>query len=439
MNRRTLLGLTVLIVAILLILAVMFIFVKDAAIGALSPSTNSLSVEVSVWTDPLSAVDLQVVARDLAVRPLAGEPPDVSAEQAMLVGDLETASANVVFSPDIGDARRAGLMLALANRFHSSGQTGRAARCLWQAQDIAALSPSLSESRRIEVMVQVAHLWGLLGGREQAILGLDQARSVVASSHGLQPAQRRQWWQRLSDEYGELGQAARSEEAAAQASSPQMVSSQAVFPESVLRRLESTVYLPAEVTAITGERQARARRVVEVLMADLNADISPEAADLGEFLRREDTARATWYEQGKSEPDFAVRAGMAREQARWLTTKYRVAVGGYGLSLVPEWEAEVPAIRASLTSIYTEWSDLIGTQVAALPSEEDTRWGQLEFRRQQILWGRLGLYVDYPEEPLIAVLLDTVETLWLHGQLGGAKLDVSGEAGQRVFVLVENR
>ena len=39
-NRRTLLGLTVLIVAILLILVVMFIFVKDAAIGALSPGTN---------------------------------------------------------------------------------------------------------------------------------------------------------------------------------------------------------------------------------------------------------------------------------------------------------------------------------------------------------------------------------------------------------------
>lgn len=439
MNRRTLLGLTVLIVSIVLILVVMVIFIRDATRDAPASGANPPSAEV-VWSDPLTAVELQAVARDLALRSLAGEPPDVSAEQAMLVGELETAYVNVVFSPEIGDARRAGLMLALANRYYAAGEAERAVRSLWQAHDIAVLSPSLSEPRRIEVMLQAAQLWASLGNQEEAILSLDQARIIVANGHGLQPAQRRQWWQRLSDEYGELGQAARSEEAAAQASLPQMVSPPfAAFPEPVLQRLEKTASLPADVAEIVGQRQERARRVVEVLMVDLNADITPEAADLGEFLRREDVARATWYEQGRNEPDFAARAGMAREEAHWLAIKYQIAVGGFGLNLVPEWEVEVPVIRAALVSIYGEWSDLIGTQVAALPGEEDARWGQLEFRRRQILLGRLGLYPDVQEEPLVAALLDAVETLRLHGQLGSMKPVVTGEADRRVFLFAENR
>ena len=51
-------------------------------------------------------------------------------------------------------------------------------------------------------------------------------------------------------------------------------------------------------------------------------------------------------------PQLSTQISIIRERINWLSIKYRVARRGYGISLVPEWEAEAEQIRAELTKSY---------------------------------------------------------------------------------------
>ena len=102
---------------------------------------------------------------------------------------------------------------------------------------------------------------------------------------------------------------------------------------------------------------------------------------------------------------------ITQAQIEWLTTKYRVARRAYGISLVPEWEAQAEQIRADLTKTYERLFALYADLIVALPEVSQIDRATEERLRREILAGELGRYPNYPEEQRQKQLLDASNQL----------------------------
>jgi hypothetical protein len=98
-------------------------------------------------------------------------------------------------------------------------------------------------------------------------------------------------------------------------------------------------------------------------------------------------------------------------QIEWLTIKYRVARRAYGISLVPEWEAQVEQIRTNLTKTYERLFALYADLIVALPEVSQIDKATEERLRREILAGELGRYPNYPQEQRQKQLLDATSQL----------------------------
>ncbi|MCC7352754.1 MAG: hypothetical protein IT330_03275 [Anaerolineae bacterium] len=430
-----------------------------AAIGALALAASSLVTPSAItppllWSDPLAAIDPADIAPDIALRSLAGEPEDVTAEQSLRVEGAEqslsireqmqaTAYANIVHSPDMDDTRRAGLLLLLADRYMLAKNRERAALCAYQVYDITALSLTLNDFTRAEASLHVAIIWQATGHEELARLALEQAANVTSGSLVLQSAQRRSLWEQIARRYRALGDTELAEQMQTRAEKAEPPRAGPRPVGLVVATLPAPEPNSSEVNQAIFERQKRALVIVESLSRGLQSgvapDIGPETADLAEYLRREDVVRKALYDRVIAGPELGPRVGAARARIQWLTLKLRVAQKGYGLSIVPEWEEVAAAIRAELVLAYADYLALRLDQITALPNAEDLNRGRLEILREMVLHGRLGLYPDFPMELRAAELDEAVEELRLHGRLGGLALRSRGEAGERIFILEENR
>jgi hypothetical protein len=86
---------------------------------------------------------------------------------------------------------------------------------------------------------------------------------------------------------------------------------------------------------------------------------------------------------------------------RWLLLKRRVAAGGVGPRVVPDWEADADAITAALSAA---WTDLLALQAAPSPV---SRAGSLqslatETAQYALLAAYWGLYPDAPLDDLLS-------------------------------------
>ena len=111
-------------------------------------------------------------------------------------------------------------------------------------------------------------------------------------------------------------------------------------------------------------------------------------AELGEV-----TARPV-----SDEVDPGQKIDFTLAQIDWLSTKHRVARGGYGLSIVPEWETEAEQIRADLTKAYENLFTFYADLAIALPvaskidkATEEHRW---KIRNMYVTGGDAGLFWD---------------------------------------------
>jgi hypothetical protein len=132
------------------------------------------------------------------------------------------------------------------------------------------------------------------------------------------------------------------------------------------------------------------------------------------------------------------KVAIAWHKVRWLTIKYQVASSGYGLSLVPEWEAQVAKIQSELSKAYEDLYALHGEQVIALPEADaiDRAWA--EVLRREIEVGRLGLYPNYPEEQLTAKLKEATEKLIAAGQGRSLHVDTLSQDNVNIFILASD-
>jgi len=422
------------LLAFLLTSAVLLTLLGLILVGAYVYLTRQPELPQPVPQEPWAAVDVEAIAPPLALRTLAGEAEAATIQAALTVGDLDTAYATLVFSPSLSDAERAGHLLLLAQRYIAAEQGSKAAVCLQQVHSLIVLSPLLSDIARADAALQAASGWRAIGRQDAARLSLAQAEVVAAQGLHLRPAQRRDLWQRVAAAYAALGDEEKAAAARQAADRPHSVAAQPTAAPLLPSFLGETP--PSEeIEELQAARQQRAATLIQQWIALEGGDVGPEVADLAEFLRREDAARRAYFDQvAATSPQLAVQAAAAWERVMWLTLKYRIARRGFGLSLMPAWEADAPLIRSELTKAYEILFQLYGDEATALPYATDVDQAWVELLREEILLGQLELYPDYPEDQLVQRLQEAQERLQAT-QGGGLWVAFRMEDGKRIFTL----
>ncbi|HEX9115095.1 MAG TPA: hypothetical protein VGA61_03440, partial [Anaerolineae bacterium] len=201
----------------------------------------------------------------------------------------------------------------------------------------------------------------------------------------------------------------------------------------ILGQLRGSVVLPARVVAATQARQAAAAALAaRWLTADTAARLSL-ATGLGDALRAEDVARTDFY-AGLSALSEANQLSMQHDRVAWLTVKVRVARGGYGTTLVPDWEGQASQIGADLAAAYTDLINAYGRRLAALePGMADQ--GRMQLLQQGLLWVRLGLFPDRVEASLSQQLVDVSRQVWTRRGSAGLVVAVQDVEGRRYYLL----
>jgi hypothetical protein len=363
----------------------------------------------AAWRDPADNIQVAAIAPDLAVLSLAGVPDAEVIALSMEMGELETTRALLAFSADLTDAERTNGWLWLAYRYVDAEQTERAAQAYRMAGLGAVLSEDLPDLLRTETLLAVGQQLIPLHDKTNARLYLQQAALIAAHTPHLTAYHRHSLLERLvptsvragggRDDWLSLEKTVQSGQAdggsIASAQSATALGWAYSIPESD----------PALVQARDARRAAAAAWLTTMSPSKARAGGSPpaEAGEeswraLRQALLAEDAAVERYTAQGQ-EVDGAALA-VQETRLRWLLLKRRIAAGGAGEGLVPEWESDRAEIDAALTTAWTEWLALQNSLVGIGPAggyqgldAHAARWA--------ITAGYWGLYPDAPVTDLL--------------------------------------
>jgi hypothetical protein len=393
----------------------------------------------TAWQDPISAVVPDEVAPDLALYPLAGASELDTIDAAIANDAVETAYAAIVLSTDLSDAQRLGRMILLGGRMVEVGAADRAALAYQQVYDVAILSPWLSDPARADALLASGNGWRRVGDAEQALGAYDQVYLIAVGSPYLQMANRRSLLVSLEAAYDDMGDRERAERIRAkiveldQQAGPLPPLEPGLRPE--LSPGQDAVSSP-ELGLLEDARRQAALALLQQIAGEGQPDQGLVAALAG-ALQAEATAKEAFYVQALEETvQPGRRLDVHAATIRWLLTKYKVASRGFGLSLVPEWEADTAGIQSALSRSYQDLFFEYEDVVTALPDAALMVPGRYQIRRQALLEGRLGRYVNYPAQQWAEKLQATVQELVAAGGVDRLYVDVeAGEDGRLDFFL----
>jgi hypothetical protein len=163
-------------------------------------------------------------------------------------------------------------------------------------------------------------------------------------------------------------------------------------------------------------RRAAAAAWLAVLPASHDAACGSQAClNLRQALLDEDAAMQDY---------LAYNTGQDARLSRlhWLWLKRRVAEGGFGPGLVPQWEADRAQIRAALTEAWGDWLAIfIPLQGGLSPGQggqenpgNNRRGLAVCAARQAIVAAYWGLYPSAPIADLLSVGEGLTDFSWLH-------------------------
>lgn len=381
----------------------------------------------SGWSNPVGGLRSEQVNPPLALLGLTGMSDPEVVNRALADEELDTAYAAVLFSTQLSDAEQVGNLLLLGQGYAEAGDKGQARLCYQQANLIATLSPTLSDFAKANSYMEIGEGLAELGDREEALINYDQAQTVAVQSPSVKDRHRADILGQLATEYEALGEKATASECSAlQAeilySSGEPGEATGGSTEQPIAPFLVHIQEPTGAMVVSYE-QRRVETVLELISFLQGA--APETAipqdlatDIAQALVNEDNARRTAYEdQLAAAPSMVLRIGMADAQVDWLILKYRVALGGYGLRLVPAWEDDLAHVEAELDAAHGELHSMYNEQISTFSDDaaKDRAW--YDVLRLEIQQGRLGLYPDYPEEELISQLTAVAERLIGSGDL----------------------
>ncbi len=325
--------------------------------------------------DPLLAFSPKDVEPSIALLSLAGYDDLQVFRKAMEEGELETAYVTLVFSTSLEDQERLGGWISLAQAFAERGLRRKALISYGQVYNTALLSPYLSDLERVEALILTGKGLEKMGEKERASFVLRQAEALVRSSPYLKKAQRIALGQKL-------GKNVNPDESNSELAQPVPLSKDfAILPEENYN---------------SEERERLAQTLA-------SSPTKKNLQALREALKSEDSARLALYQEKiSSEESLPRKVGWLLEKIAWLTLKYRIAMGGFGLSLVPEWEVDAPIIEKEMANSYSELFAIYAEQAVSLPKSSEAERAWSEIAALKAYYALLGLYPNAPLDKIVA-------------------------------------
>jgi hypothetical protein len=342
--------------------------------------------------DPLMSLQTGRIMAPLALAQLNGDPAEALALQALQAGHLETSRAIISFSTQIKGSARMGLLIQLARRYLDVGQREIANLLSHQLRDSAVLDNSLSLSERSQALQQAATNFLLLENQSAALDSAIQAQRIAEQAPNLLPAQRSQLFQALRPLADKLKNPIFRQEIAELVRNP-FVDQQGITLTVRLLQVGEALPWDEAVSTTRATRQQRARELADRIAFTGGADIDPERQALAQALRSEDQARAEYARRmlagGLS---LLQRIWLTQEQREWQLTKLRIATGGFGLSIVPEWDGQPPVLLREVGALTANLDNLLHSWVNGQEQSVEQSLLRFEVRSWLTLQHQLGLY-----------------------------------------------
>lgn len=300
---------------------------------------------------PLETLDPARVTPALALMELAGDPVDALVYQALNAGEAGTAHAMLLFAPHLPATQRLGLLLLLARRYHALDEPLRAAQIYGLAQTVALLDAPLSPMERGQALLQCAS--GFLQA-DQTEAARDAARQAVRlgrQTPELLPAQRSQIFEGIQPVARALADNALLQEVGELIRNPYLQPTGRPWDGRWHDLAEPLALDPTVMAAFQARTQA-ARILADRLLLTGGVDIEPERQALAAALLAEDQVRNAAVNQALAAGlPLPQQLSLLLEQRRWVALKLQVAREGFGLALVPEWQARADLLLQELANV----------------------------------------------------------------------------------------
>ena len=349
--------------------------------------------EVAQWQDPWQMPEPERISAGLAVWSLTGAPAELVYRQALATDHLDTAAAQTLLSLKLPDNQRLGWLSVLAHRFAGAQRLPDARIFTRHSANAAMLMPDLPDSVRVRALMQAAENWADLDDREQALQTLEQALVIAQFSAELSPPQRKQTLTQIGQQVLALGETARGQAISAIPVLDYAPASPSAFSFTPL--LTQSPNFPETLNQLVLARQQTAQRYIEDWEKRGGVASAGATRELAASLIDEDLARKTFYRDQLSQEDLSpeARVILLLDQSNWLLLRYAIANQLYGASIVPNWEAERPAIRNTLNDSLNALNDALGQYETTLPAAEQPA-ASMARARLLTTWAVLGLLPD---------------------------------------------
>jgi hypothetical protein len=272
--------------------------------------------------------------------------------------------------------------------------------------------------------------WAQIDDAASALGAYDQVYLLAVRSPYLQTAHRRELLWDLVGAFEAVGQGD-----AAESCRERLAELDEGDHQRYTARPVGEVALPAGELPVSSEEvgaleEARRQAAYDVLQAvlDGNEPTTEQVQILASALEAEDVAKMELYRgELQSTSDPARRVAVQWHMIRWLLVKYRVAVRGFGIPIVPEWELRASGIRASLSLSFQELQLALEDVATGMPQATLIEPSRYELRREAALAGRLGQYPDAPFDSLAASLQEASRALISSGLVEPLYVDAQDE------------
>ncbi len=428
-------------ILMLILLAAVSIILFRNQLGA----TSSASLSSVRGKSSLNTIKTDEIDPALALASLGGVSDSDVIIEAIRKNRAETGLAALLYRPGLTDKESAGDFLLLATAYQANGNQEKSTLCYQLAGTIAILSPNLPDTARTDILLESGERLITLNQVEWAKFYLDQAFLLAGKSPFLQAAHRRSVFEKLQKDYITLYESPYNV-AEARLLARQSLDLMAKPVNLALDPDKQAVILPQTNEAITlsqegqeaeARRWTRAQELAALLVERGGKAPQKAVENLRTALIAEDEQKLPFYEN-----ELAIATQVSRKiditlaKIDWLSTKYRLARQAYGLSLIPEWEAQAEQIRADLTKSYENLYALYADLIIALPEISQIDKATEEKLRREVLAGELGRYPNYPEEQRRQQLLDATNQLITTQPELNIFIGVGQIAGQPVYRLI---
>jgi hypothetical protein len=378
-----------------LTLLIGFVFCLILGVGALATLFFVQSEpETAPARSALATLPTAQIAPHHALVQLAGDPPEALAYQAVQAGELDLAYLITFFSTELSDSDRLALWLQLGRRYLAEERTDDGLHAYQNARATLVLSAGLTFSERSQALLQMADDLLKVDATSQALDAAIQAKRLAEQTPDILPAQRAQIFESLRLLSKSLGDPAFESEIDAVARNPYLTPpGQALVPQ--WPTLDEPLAVDPTVLEAVNLRQQAARALADRIAFTGGVDVDPERQTLATALRNEDQARNAAFQRTlASGINLGQQFTLLNEQRNWAALKLRVAARGFGISILPEWEANVNQLQQELAAANNNLLVVVDAMTAAQSDPVAQAMLRVETQKWVAQQTEIGLVAD---------------------------------------------